>query len=126
MIAMLNGLGNTGCRSCDNSMMTIVGRSAFAGLGEVTVSAAYADFSTKIAAATTEAELTSLKAAIDSAKVSGAVSLSEASALGVQIMERSEAIGPIHKRWWFYPALIGVGVVGWHFYKKSTTGRGII
>ena len=125
MIAMLNGLGNAGCRSCGTNTMSIVSGPAFGGFGEVTVSAAYANFSTQIAAAGTEAELAALKAAIDSAKVSGAVSLSEASALGVQILERSEAIGPIYKRWWYWPAVAGVAIVGYHFYKKSKTGRGI-
>ena len=123
---MLNGLGNAGCRSCGGAGMAIVSGPAFAGLGEVTVSAAYASFSTQIASAATEAELTTLKAAIDSAKVAGSISLSEASALGVQILERSESIGPIYKRWWYWPAVAGVALVGYHFYKKSKTGRGII
>ena len=126
MIAMLNGLGNAGCRSCGGGSMSIVSGPAFAGLGEVTVSAAYADLSTRIAAAQSPKDLGPLATAIDSAKVAGTISLSEASALKVQLMERDEALGPIYKRWWFIPALVVASGVGYHFYKKSTTGEGLI
>jgi hypothetical protein len=125
MIAMLNGLGNAGCRSCGGGSMSIVSGPSFAGLGEVTVSAAYADFSTRIAAATSQKDLGPLATAIDSAKVAGTITLSEASALKVQLMERDEALGPIYKRWWYWPAVAGVALVGYHFYKKSKTGRGL-
>ncbi len=121
MIAMLNGLGNAGCRSCGTNTMSIVSGPALGRLGEVVLSEGYKLFFDRIEAAKTEAELTALDAEI----ASSALPANEKSALRTLVSERASAIGPIYKRWWYWPAVAGVAIVGYHFYKKSKTGRGI-
>ena len=126
MVAMLNGLGNAGCRSCGGAGMAIVSGPAFGRLGEtITLSEEYKLIFDRINASETEEELVAIEKVIDAKKDAGALVASEASALKVRILTRREQIGPIYKRWWYWPAVAGVVLVGWHLYKKNTTGRGL-